>query len=264
VEAVTSVLLDRAREPGGLRSMVGVSLALHAGFIAFLVLMPAWRLQSRSETPEAVMTITLGGGAPGPVSGGANPIGGRPVQTTEPADSRRPEAVRPPAAKAPEMAMPAPNTKAAKKPSTDVKKAPDEARGRTPTRGTEAREGSAVAETGARGMGWGLSTGGGGGTGSYLDVSGTFCCPEYVSAMLALITKNWAEKQQVLGSTMTKFTILRNGAITDVQVEQSSGYVALDLAAQRALLLTRQLPPLPAEYTEDHLTVHLRFEYTKK
>jgi TonB family protein len=263
VDSVSALLLDRAREPAGLRRMVGVSLALHAGVMALVVLAPAWRGASRHETPDAAMTITLGGGAVGPVSGGANPLGGRPVQTTEPPDAKRPEAVRPPAAKTPAMTMPAPNAKPPKTPQAEVKKAPTDVWGRTPTRGTEIREGSAIAETGARGTGWGLSSGGGG-TGSYLDVSGTFCCPDYVSTMLGLITQNWVSKQQVTGGVLTKFTILRDGTITDVQVERSSGYIALDLAAQRALLLTRRLPKLPAAYTEDHLTVHLKFEYTTK
>ena len=60
-----------------------------------------------------------------------------------------------------------------------VKQAPDEARGRTPTRGAETRAGSAVAETGARGQGFGLSTAAASGSGSRLDV-GDFCCPDYL------------------------------------------------------------------------------------
>ena len=56
-----------------------------------------------------------------------------------------------------------------------------------------------------------------------------------------------------------KFTIQRDGRLTDVELEQSSGYFALDQTAQRALLLTRQLPPLPAQFPETTLTVHLNF-----
>jgi TonB family protein len=48
-----------------------------------------------------------------------------------------------------------------------------------------------------------------------------------------------------------------------VQLEQSSGYFALDQAAQRALLSTRQLPPLPAQFPETTLTVHLNFSYER-
>ena len=60
-----------------------------------------------------------------------------------------------------------------------------------------------------------------------------------------------------------KFTIQRNGTLTDVQVERSSGYLPLDMAAQRAILITQKLPPLPAEYQYPTLTVHLRFQYRR-
>ena len=37
----------------------------------------------------------------------------------------------------------------------------------------------------------------------------------------------------------------------------------LDLESQRALLKTHALPPLPREFTENTLTVHLIFEYQR-
>jgi TonB family protein len=157
------------------------------------------------------------------------------------------------------MTVPAPNAR--RRPSTPARQAPDEARGRTPTRGEEVRPGSAVAETGGKGQGFGLSTGGGG-TGGYLDV-GNFCCPEYLSTMLELVQRNWSSKQEVAGETLVKFTIQRDGRMTGIEVEKSSGYAALDLTAQRALLLTRQLPPLPAAFTENQLTVHMSFQYQR-
>jgi len=110
-------------------------------------------------------------------------------------------------------------------------------------------------------MGFGLSTGGGG-TGGYLDV-GNFCCPEYLSTMLQLIQRNWNSKQEVSGEALLKFTIQRDGRFTGIEVERSSGYAALDLSAQRALLLTREVPPLPVAFTENQLTVHLNFQYQR-
>lgn len=263
MEPVTSVLLERAREPGGLRNTVTVSAALHVGVAAIVVLAPAlWGVRN-VETPRTTMTITLGGGAPGPRSGGANPIGGRPVQTTEPANPRRPEALRPPAAKAPEMTMPAPKASKPAPSKAEAQKAPVEARGKTLARGAEMRPGTAVAETGAKGEGWGLSTGGSGGTGSYLEINGNFCCPDYISTMLARIERQWQGRQGVRADAMVKFTILRSGMITDIALERGSGYTMLDIAAQRALYLTKQLPPLPDAFTEDHLAVHLLFEYKR-
>jgi TonB family protein len=81
--------------------------------------------------------------------------------------------------------------------------------------------------------------------------------------MTQLIQRNWNSRQQVAGRTVMKFTIERDGRISSMEVERSSGYFALDQMSQRALLLTRQFPPLPAQYTESQLTVHLVFEYQR-
>jgi hypothetical protein len=35
------------------------------------------------------------------------------------------------------------------------------------------------------------------------------------------------------------------------------------MAGQRALLVTKQLPPLPTRFDEDDLTVHLNFQYLR-
>ncbi len=134
-------------------------------------------------------------------------------------------------------------------------------RSRTPTKGAEVQAGSAVAQTAGRGQGFGLSAGGGG-TGGYLDVA-NFCCPDYLATMVDLITRNWSSKQGADGTTLMKFVIERDGRLTNLQVERSSGTPALDYYSQRALSLTRQLPPLPAAYTGDRLTVHLNFDYVR-
>jgi len=210
-------------------------------------------------TPPTVMTITLGGGS-GPQTGGMTSIGGRPVQTETPPDEpARREASRPAAAKIPEMTLPTPNARVVKAPN--VKQAPEEARGRIPTQGAEVTAGSAVAETRARGQGFGLSSGGAG-LGSTLDVA-NFCCPDYIVLMTDLIRRSWNPLTEVSGQTIIKFTIQRDGRITEQALEKSSGYTALDLNAQRAVTITRELPPLPAAFSNPTLTVHLSFQYQR-
>ncbi len=59
---------------------------------------------------------------------------------------------------------------------------------------------------------------------------------------------------------MMKFTIQRDGRLTNIELEKTSGYFALDQSAQRSLLLTRQLPALPGAFSEPTLTVHLNFQ----
>jgi TonB family protein len=257
---VTDILRDRMREPDGLQRTTAISIAMHAVLVAAVIFMPGGLLSRAVDAPKTVMTISLGGSGEGARSSGMTTIGGRPVQTTEPAEKR--EAVRPPAAKAPEMTIPKPNarpTKATTPPPT-VAQAPDEARGRTLTRGKEVAPGSAVADTGARGQGFGLSTGGGAGSGSYLDVA-NFCCPDYLVTMIERIRANWIHQAGIPGAVVVKFTINRDGSITEIVPEKSSGTATLDLSAQRAVVVTRTLPPLPAQFPNPSLTVHLNFQF---
>ncbi len=261
---VTDVLRDRMHEPKGLDRMAVASVLAHAVVIAAFVFAPGGWLDSRKAEPKTIMTISLGGGNEGPANGGMTAIGGRAVQEVKPPDEpKRPEPVRPPAAKAPEMTVPIPNKAPTKAPPPPkVAQAPDEARGRTPTRGAETRAGSAVAETGARGQGFGLSSGGGQGSGSRLDVA-DFCCPDYLVLMVERVRSNWVQRAEVPGEAIVKYTIQRDGTLTGAEVEKSSGYTALDIAALRAVLSTRQLTPLPAAFPNPSLTVHLNFQYTR-
>lgn len=255
---VSDILRDRMQAPAGLQRMVAVSVTAHAAFVAVLVLAPAGWMGRRAEAPRVVMSISLGG-SPGTDSGGMTALGGRPVQVQATEPTR--EAPRPPAAVTPEMTIPRPGAKPTKaSPAPAVKQAPDEARGRTPTRGAQTSAGSAVAETRQRGMGFGLSSGGGEGSGSTLDVA-DFCCPEYIQVMVQRIRSAWVQRQGVTGEVKVKFTIERDGRITGTMVETSSSNPALDIAAHRAVVMTKQLPPLPDAFPNPTLTVHLNFQY---
>jgi TonB family protein len=259
---VTDILRDRMHEPVGLQRMVAVSIAAHIAFGAALLLVPARLFGRDSGAPKVVMTISLGGNT-GPDSGGMTQIGGRAVQVqTPPEDAARREPVRPPAAKAPEMVLPRRDVKVNKAttPAPKVTQAPDDARGRTPSRGAQTAKGSTSAETLIRGQGFGLSTGGQG-FGGTLDVA-NFCCPEYLQTMVQRIRSVWAQNQGVDGLSTIKFTIQRDGKITDTSVERSSGNTAADLAARRAVAVT-QLPPLPDAFTNPTLTVNLHFVYQR-
>jgi protein TonB len=261
---VTDVLRERMQEPQGLRLTSLVSLLFHSLLAAGLVYGPIRWLPRPAGEDKPVMTITLGGAGTGPKSGGLTAIGGRPIQTTEPAP--KPEPVRAPAAKTPEMTTPKVVTKPVAPvkaaPAPAVESAPAEARGKTPTRGEEVRAGSAVAETGTRGQGFGLATGGGAGSGSTLDVA-DFCCPDYLILMTDRIRSNWSQQVEVAGIVLVRFTIQRDGSLTEAIVERSSGYSSLDLNARRAVQVTRQLPPLPAAFPNPSLTVHLNFQYQR-
>lgn len=264
-EAVSDILIDRAREGDGVNRMVTVSLLAHGMLIAALVLMPGkWRVAS--VPPKVIpMVITLSGGT-GPDTGGMTPISGRPVQVEAPPEAK-PAPVAPPAPKVPEMVMPEPKAKPAPKtPAKPVNKPIDKSSARKPNSGPEIKAGDARADTGGAPIKFGgLSRPSGGGTPSgaaYTDYA-NFCCPTYLKQMTDLIRRNWNANQGATGQVLIKFTIQRDGTLTDVQVEKPSGNFMLDQESQRALLKTHALPPLPREFTENTLTVHLGFEYQR-
>jgi TonB family protein len=258
-DVVASTLSGRMREPDGLRKMVAISIGAHIALTAVVVLLPSGWLSRPAEVPRDAMFISLGG-TPGPQSGGMTPISARPVQKAM-QDLPKVAPVRPPAQKTPEMTIPDPAAKVKPKLETPVKEAPKEARGKTPTTGAQERTGKAMAETQTQQStnSVGLSTGGGG-TGGQINLA-NFCCPEYVGEMVNRINQNWNPRQSGRYTTVMHFTIQRDGRLTDISVQRSSGYQQLDFLAQRALLAVNPLPPLPQAYPNPTLVVNLNFDY---
>lgn len=250
MDAVSPILVDRAREPQGIRTTVVVSLIVHGVVAAIVLFGPP--LIPVDTTPHTVMTISLGGAA-GAKTGGATQMAGATTQKAEP--DTKPSPAAPPVAKA-EMALP--KTAKATPPPKATARILDE-KPRALPKSAEASTGDARIQTSSKTQGFGLSSGGAG-TGGYLDVQ-NFCCPDYLTTMIQLIQRNWNGQQDVAGQTLMKFTVMRDGRITAMQVERGSGYFALDQGAQRALIATRQLPPLPAQFPDQSLTVHLNFQY---
>ena len=236
-----------------------VTLAGHVALVMLMLFWPSGFLSSLdTEASPSVMNISLGGPV-GPSQGGQTALAARPVQEVLPleeADQAQWE--QPPAPAPPEMTTPTPEAARRPEVEVEVESAPDEARGRTPTRGPSLREGNALAETGVEGDGQGLSAGGLGADGT-LEL-GDFCCPQYLGTMMELIRRRWDSRQRVTGNLWMKFTIQRNGQISDIERVTQSGYFALDQSAERALRST-SLPPLPARFTEDDLTIRLNFQY---
>jgi outer membrane biosynthesis protein TonB len=238
-----------------------VSIAAHVVALGTLALVPGL-LPKRAAPPAVVMTISLGG-TPGPKTGGMTMLGGRAIQAAAPSVAPKVERVAMPTPKAePAMVMPVPDPKMkAKTPKTPL--ASKDPQGHAVGRGFETQKGSTAVETGARGMGFGLSSSGGGGSGGHLDVK-DFCCPEYLTDMLDRVRSNWVQQQDAVGTVMMKFTILRNGQIAAIETEQPSNFFSLNQASLRALTLTGKLQPLPAPFPDDHLVVHLNFEYQRR
>ena len=255
MDAVSEVLIARTPKNDGLSSMLGASVVAHVVGVALFVFVPAAWFGAEKQPPQTIMEISLGGPV-GPNDGGVATLGGRTIQQLS-ETQKAIEPVRPPSAKPPEMIEP---TKAPPKKIPPSKVEAKDPRSARPTKGAEVQQGSSIAETGAKGMGFGLSSGGGGG-GGRLEVS-NFCCPEYLNTMVALIRRNWNSQQGAVGRTHLRFVVQRDGRIVDITLEKSSGVESMDLFARRALMLTK-LPPLPAGYPEPTLAVHLYFDYTR-
>jgi TonB family protein len=259
MEAVVSdILQSRKREPGGLKKTAVISLAVHAAGLVIILLIPSV-MPRAAQQPRIIMSVSLGG-SPGPKTGGMQMIGGRPIEAAQPsADPQIVKNTLPPVTQTPpKMTLPDPKQKPRTPPKTNaVSKDP---KGTAAGRGFETQLGTAKIETGAKGQGFGLSTGGTGGDGS-VRVEGNFCCPEYLVDLRDRIRKNWVERQQASGKVTMKFTIQRNGLITDIAIDHGSGNPTLDIASQRALVVTKTLAPLPAAYPERQLTVYVDFEY---
>ena len=259
-EPVSDILADRAQITGGMSRMVIVSLLAHGVLVSALLFSPDWWQSPAPE--ENAMFISLGG-VEGPNTGGMTAPSAKRVDEAVAKPDPRARTVPPPAAK-PEMVEAAPTAKpATKTPPKPVETAKPKETGRRTSTGAEVSKGNAAAETGSKIQTpfGGLSTGGGGFGGPQINV-GNFCCPDYLKLMQQRIHANWQQKQGTSGRVIISFVVHRDGRILDIKVKQSGGQF-LDLVSQRALVATKQLPPLPREYPNPTLGVELILDYIR-
>ena len=248
----TDIIVARSNQVDRLSSMLVWSVAVHVVVMAFVVVVPHPQSDLKQEEP---MMISLGSGAPGPRTAGAQ-MAPRNVQAPQP-DVKKAETAPAPVAK--EMTLPDPRAK----PQVRPKDAPKEATAKTVSTGEEVQKGEAKAETRVRGQGFpGLGSGGGRGAGGVTVDAPNFCCQEYIETMVERIKRNWVPTQEFPGVTRMMFTIHRNGRIEGIKRDRSSGFEVLDRESERALRLA-QLPQLPERYTNPTLTVYLEFEYVR-
>ena len=263
MQSITDVVRQRRAGGDGLGRTCAVSLAGHGALMAVLVVFPsAFVADIETELSADVMNISLGGPA-GPSTGGQAALAARPVQEVLPLEeANRPQWIQPPTP-APAGGDPA---RRGGRPQGRGGRAAGGGAGRVPgpdaDPGADAAGGQRPRRTPApRGAAWD-SPPAGLGDGGELELL-NFCCPEYIAVMTERIRNNWNRRQPVTGVVTIKFTIQRDGRISDVERETSSGHFALDTSAERAVLLTRQLPYLPPAFPADRLTVHLDFHYRR-
>jgi TonB family protein len=254
-DLVSSTIVARAQEPEGLRTMMIVSGAAHALAVVAVVI-GSWLSGSHRE-PERIMTVNFGVNAQGPESGGRTAESRSAVQKAEPKpELPKPEPVRPPAAQTPAMvepiSKPTPAKPTQRQPAQATKVAP-------PKTGETVQTGQSRAKTTSTSNEGGLSTGGGPSNQGQVD----FCDSQYLGQMVSLIYNNWRRETNVAAKPIIRFVIQRDGTLTDITIRQSSGYYLLDNQAQRAVILTRAIPPLPACYPHSDYAMNLTFEYIR-
>ncbi|MBI2212293.1 MAG: TonB C-terminal domain-containing protein [Acidobacteria bacterium] len=93
---------------------------------------------------------------------------------------------------------------------------------------------------------------------------------DYATGMVARIRYHWySNMPQIIrtglqGIVTIRFTIQRNGTITDVEIISSSGVPPYDNAAKRAIELASPLAPLPANFPKPSERVTARFFYNSR
>lgn len=89
-----------------------------------------------------------------------------------------------------------------------------------------------------------------------------FPYPWYITQVRESLWTAWTARMPSSGMLrcVVKFDIQRNGSARSVGIERSSGNRLFDNAAETAVQNAGPFPPLPDDYYEDRLTVHVEFK----
>ncbi len=248
---VSDILSRRARTGIAPRFLTAaVSILAHAGFLALVLLVGKPRKSPvfvpMSLPVRVVSPASLGRpqAAPAPVpvpapaepapAPKAKPVIEKPTEKVLPSAKAMPEPKRP--AK-PEKPKPAP---AAAKPSGG------------PALELPSAAGAPTGSTSGAGVSFGASV---------TSFDADFPFAYYVEQLLSLIGANWFKPESAENtSCVISFRVMRSGQVTDVKVDTSSGVSYYDRAAARAVYAANPLPPLPPDYRNESLGVHLKFQ----
>jgi TonB family protein len=89
----------------------------------------------------------------------------------------------------------------------------------------------------------------------------------YLARIIYIVRQNWyavipeSARLGEKGRVALDFTIMKNGSVPDLVTSASSGSYALDEAARAGIRASLPFPPLPAEFTGDHLRLRFIFLY---
>ncbi len=145
-------------------------------------------------------------------------------------------------------------------------------KGETLVRGTTIESGlktgiSSGGGGGGGGSGNGDGSGGGYGPGSD-GIGGYFPYAYYVDLLRSRISSSWYSSLVAPGLkgkyvAGVYFIVRRDGEVSDLRLENSSGIDSLDLSARRAIENAAPFAPLPPDFPSQYLVVHFEFEWEK-
>jgi TonB family protein len=84
----------------------------------------------------------------------------------------------------------------------------------------------------------------------------------YLNILLNKIGQNWNNPyrdKDVILKSIVYFEVDKDGVISNIRIEENSGNEIYNESAIRAVALAKKLPPLPQEFSDDYLKVHLEF-----
>ena len=87
-----------------------------------------------------------------------------------------------------------------------------------------------------------------------------FPYPWYITQVRTALWNQWSSGIPAeAGEAMVSFTIMREGKVVDLRIESSSGDRGFDRSALGAVQAAAPFPPLPREFTDSFLKVHVKF-----
>jgi TonB family protein len=142
-------------------------------------------------------------------------------------------------------------------------------KGETLVRGTTIENGlkTGISSGGSGGGGSGGDGSGGDGSGGS-GIGGYFPYAYYVDLLRSRISSSWYSSLVAPGLkgkyvAAVYFIVNRNGEVSDLRLENSSGIDSLDLSARRAIENAAPFAPLPPDFSSQYLVVHFEFEWEK-
>jgi TonB family protein len=265
---------------------VFLSFTAHLAIFLLAALSPRLPKPSRKGLIHYVNVVSFpGGGGPAGGGGGEENIAETPLPkretlrdlTTQQKVQQEPDTTfRHPVDKPKKETKPETEKKVSiQKPQPLTKKAPTD---------SSAKESSEKAPGKGSGTGSGIRIGSGSGSGTGGSGSGSgaesgsafssqigltnFPFTYYLQNIINRVSGNWFTSLVDPGITgsfqvTVHFRIHRNGQVSDLKVEETSGIRSLDMSALRAIQSSAPFPPLPRAYEDDYLGIYLIFEHSK-